>query len=842
MEVARANLEQQPPRSSILVGPPGAGKTSVALRLFESIHRDGWVMFEATASGILAGQSFIGQLEERIQALVETMSVEKKTVWYCPGVHELVHAGQHVQNPIGLFELVLPFLESGVIRLVGETTPSAYERMLQYIPKARFLLDPIRVEPLESQVALSIALTRFAELDRPPASEEVIREASTLADQYLISSENPGRLVDLLDATRRRMIAANSDVSEMKLDDVLETVSMLSGLPLQLLDDRAHLDLVKVRAHFEDRILGQPEAVSAIVDRIALAKAGLTDPTRPLGVFLFVGPSGTGKTEIAHALAEYLFGSIDRMVRLDMSEFQDEGSLDRLLGERGFVADPRALVTQIRQNPFSVVLLDEIEKAAPEIWDLFLQVFDEGRLTARNGTTADFRSCMLILTSNLGAADSQTSGLGFSPEQASFSHALIERSLETTFRPEFLNRLDRVVVFRPLSRPVMRRLLNLELKKVYQRRGLRRRGWAIEWDEAAIEFLIDRGFSPTLGARPLKRAVERFFLSRLAEAIVEHRAPSGEQFLFVRLRNGRLDVEFVDPDAPDPNESVRDVAETPADVQLETIALSGLGSPGALSLLTSELDWLVAHTTDDDWASEKSRCLATMSESDFWSREDRFAVLSRAEYMDRIEAGIRTAGSLLHRLNQSTNPPRQLVRQLAQQLYLVREAVLEADEGYLGEAYLEIRPSRDPADAEASVNAALRLQDMYRHWADRRRMRCRVMEREEDDGLSTVLAVSGFGAFRILAPETGYHVFEFPGTKERVTYKGRVRVRVTVDQDVPDPNASEVITGHAGEAAHAPVVVRRYRLTSSPSVRDAIRGWKTGKLDVVLQGDFDLLK
>src|SRR5690606_13006939 len=456
-----------------------------------------------------------------------------------------------------------------------------------------------------------------------------------------------------------------------------------TGVPLSVLDERRGLDLEDLRAFFGRRVLGQPEAVECLVEPVALIKAGLNDPSRPLGRFLFVGPTGPGKTEIAKALAEYLFGSADRMIRLDMSELQTPESLDRLLGERGDALDGTALVQAVRRQPFSLLLLDEFEKAHPAVWDLFLQVFDDGRLTDRRGNTADFRHTIVIMTSNLGAAVQTGSSIGFARQAFSFSPAAVQKVLGETFRPEFLNRIDRVVVFRPLGPALMRELLHKELADVLRRRGLRNRQWAVEWEESALDLLLRKGFSPELGARPLRRAVERYFLAPLALTIVNREVPEGDQFLFVRAEGDALEVEFVDPDAagepPAGPEAAAALAGDAAALRLEDIVLDGEGTRAELDALEAEYEHLRGVIDADAWRERKAAALAAMAAPGFWDSPGRFATLGLAEAMDRIEAGLDTAGSLLNRLAggaraDRTHFPRDLVRRLAQQLYLVGEA------------------------------------------------------------------------------------------------------------------------------------------------------------------------
>ncbi|HWW74389.1 MAG TPA: AAA family ATPase, partial [Pyrinomonadaceae bacterium] len=615
-----------------------------------------------------------------------------------PNFHEALWAGRHRYSPVGVLDLLLPHIESGAVRIVGEVPARAYEQLMRLRPRLRTAMQTCRVAPLSDEETLELG-RRWAErkvkdeggrdenetaLPSSRAAARTLREALQLAKQYLDDKAAPGNLLLLLEATDRRLLAEGNKSVEINLDDLLVTLSQLTGLPVQILDEREGLDLAELRAFFERRVLGQPEAVDCLVERVAMIKAGLTDPTRPQGVFLFVGPTGTGKTEIAKTLADFLFGSPERMIRLDMSELQTWESQGRILGETEETSDNAALVNQIRKQPFSVVLLDEFEKAHPSVWDLFLQVFDDGRLTDRRGNTADFRHSVIIMTSNLGATLPHGASVGFSQEQAQFAAGSVERAVGRAFRREFVNRLDRVVVFRPLGRGVMRDLLRKELNDVLTRRGLRTRQWAVEWDESAVEFLLEKGFTADLGARPLKRAVERYLLAPLSLTIVNHQFPEGDQFLFVSSSadGGSLDVQFVDPDVPAQTEAAAEEVEeltfdeeAARELRLEAVALDPKGTPEELRFLQEQYDDVAALVDDEAWRGRKEGALREMQSSDFWAAPERFSVLGAVEYMDRIEAGLDTAGSLLARLRGDRKRlPSDLVARLAQQLYLLDNA------------------------------------------------------------------------------------------------------------------------------------------------------------------------
>ena len=831
-------LVTDPARSVLLVGETGAGKTTLARALGDRLIAEGWTVFEASAADVMAGQTFMGQLEDQLLDLIAALE-EPKTLWVAPRLHELAHAGRHQYNPVSVLDQLLPLIEAGRIRVLGEVPAGAYQQVAARQPRLRTALDAVDVPALPAEAALDLAQAwARAEPGRPPAaSDAVLAEALTLARQYLPGLALPGslfRLLHLARAEAEQAATATNGAGGGRIEPrhLLATLRALTGLPDVVLDDREPLDLAALEAHFQSRVLGQDDAVRTLVDRVAMVKAGLTDPTRPSGVFLFVGPTGTGKTEIAKALAEYLFGSADRLVRLDMSELQTAEALDRVLGGPPGQDDQRALVDEVREHPFSVLLLDEFEKAAPAVWDLFLQVFDDGRLTDRAGRTVDFRHTIVVLTSNLGAAVETAAGIGFGASAGGFDPDRVARSLGEVFRPEFLNRIDRVVTFRPLSRATMRELLRSELRAVLERRGLRQRPWAVEWDESAVEFLLEAGFTPDLGARPLKRAVERHLLAPLARAMAAHAVPEGDQFLFLRAGRDGLDVEFVDPDA----DGVPTVVEDEAERTLAAVALDPRGTPEDLGLLRAVYGRLAGVLDRPSWEDAKAEALARMGDPAFWTDDGRHAVLGEAEYRERIGAGLETAASLLDRLAGGDRPggPPRLVGRLAQQLFLVGEALaaLEADEPR--DAYLRVEAG------EGDDAAARRVASMYQAWARARRMRLDVL-RETAVPYALTMAVSGFGAYRLLRGEPGLHVVERSeaGAKSRST----ARVHVAPQPASPAASPAEALRQAAARLDAAPgplAIVRRYREGADALVRDAARGWRTGRADRVLDGDFDL--
>ncbi|HEY8520147.1 MAG TPA: AAA family ATPase [Gammaproteobacteria bacterium] len=845
---AEAAVTHDPPRSLLVVGEPRVGKTSLVRLLARNLAARGYAVFEAGAAEIMAGQTYFGQLEERIRRLTAELAAEKRVLWYVPSFWQIASSGKHQGQSASILDQILPAMTAGRIIVIGECTPGALTRLLETGPLLRSAVDLVRLHGLSASEASHVALDFAGRLERAgniTVSVDAVAAAMQLAAQYLTGGQLPGTVLDLVKLAAHRTLA--NDEPSLTRDSVLAALSQTTGLPQAILDDRERTDLARVREFFTARVMGQREAVDAVVERIAMLKAGLTDPGRPIGVFLFAGPTGTGKTELAKALAEYLFGSSERLVRLDMSEFQLPESTRLIVGAPD-EADVQSLAHRVRKQPFSVVLLDELEKAHPRVWDLFLQVFDDGRLTDAAGRTADFRHTFIILTSNLGATEHESAALGFAPGDAVFSHTQVLRAVGRSFRPEFVNRLDKVIVFRPLTRDVMRGILRKELKRVLERRGLRNREWAVEWESSALEFLLDKGFSASLGARPLKRAIDEHLLAPLAATMVEHRVPSGDQFLFVRSDGRRIQVEFVDPDEREAGELPLEAPEGTAKPGLPAVILGADGSERERALLEAAGAAVRAALEGERWQALHAALTAEMAAPGFWERAERHRVLARFALLDRVKAAAQTAHSLLERYargvkGQPGRYSRDLARRLALQLHLLEAGIADALEDRPVEivAAVELAVGRG-TDAADGREWCRRIAGMYCAWAERRHMQ---LERVQAAGLGApLLVIAGFGAHAVMEQEAGLHVLEAeaPSRPGGLAVRTVARVRVAPTPYGPPErrlDAAALVQALAARPASA-AVVRRYRFEPSPLVRDARRGWRVGRAQDVMAGHFDL--
>ena len=558
--VART-LTRSKKNNPLLLGDSGVGKTAVVEGLAYEIANGtapsflhGKRVVQIEIGMLVAGTSLRGQFEERIVGIVDEVRNAPDVILFIDEIHTIVGAGDTIDSNLDAANILKPALARGEITCIGATTFEEYRKAIAKDPALdrRFrTIDIQEQSTAEAMIVIENVYQRYEEHHNvkilPGAREAAVR----LSDRYMRDRRLPDKALDLLDEACARVVIQTSApedneaerLREVSAETITHVLSEWTGIPVSELTANERQRFAHMIEALNKRVIGQEHALNVVSDAVKTNRAGLGDPRRPVGVFLFLGPSGVGKTELAKTLAEFLFNDEDAIIRLDMSEFHGEHTVARLIGAPpGYKGMEQGgqLTEALRRRPFSVVLLDEVEKAAPEVFDIFLQVFDEGRLTDSQGATIDARHALWIMTSNIGTGDIGKA-LGFNATADQLPN--YDFHLKKHFRPEFLNRLDEVVVFQPLTEAALNDILDLQIHEVMERLSEQRLSLSLEDDARAL--LLREGYDPANGARPLRRAIERLLTRPLSTAILEERYRPGDMIRVRASDGGELVMQAV---------------------------------------------------------------------------------------------------------------------------------------------------------------------------------------------------------------------------------------------------------------------------------------------------------
>lgn len=549
-EIARVIeiLGRRKKNNPMLIGEPGVGKSAIvegiALRIAGGSISPALAkkrLISLDIASVVAGTKYRGDFEKRLKSIIREASSNPDIILFIDEFHTIVGAGG-AQGSLDAANILKPALARGELQCIGATTMDEFAKIVEKDGALDRRFQKIVVEPTDIQQSITILENlkpNYEDFHKVTYSDEAIEACVRLTDRYITDKSLPDKAIDALDEAGS-MIRLNLTKNKrtgniVDAEDIATVVSKMTGIPVNKVAESEGNRIMKMKGRLQSRIIGQDDAIEKVVRAIQRNRAGLKDPNRPIGTFLFFGPTGVGKTQLAKCLAEYLFDSQENMVRIDMSEYMEKFTVSRLVGAPpGYVGyeEGGQLSERVRRKPYCVVLLDEIEKAHPDIFNILLQVLDEGRLTDSNGRVVSFRNTIVIMTSNVGSRelDEYGSGVGFATSGKSVSknrQSVLEKAIRKSFPPEFINRVDERIFFNALTKEDIEKIIDIELKDLRVR--AEEAGYKLVVTPSAKRFIADAGFDPAFGARPLKRAVMKYVEDPVSEFIISDRILQGRR-------------------------------------------------------------------------------------------------------------------------------------------------------------------------------------------------------------------------------------------------------------------------------------------------------------------------